>query len=448
MTAPRYALLQKTEVHATLSDFKAFMVSDAGKFAQYQARRNKRVHIYIDGLEPQSKKMLAPDRTAFQEEVAAQLKAVKRSTFRGDVALKLDLVTASKAPPHAHTIAKNLLDLLGNRMTNVDWPRKSLLYADDCQIQALSVMCRHGEDRPSMRIEARSFPAMLDDLELATDAMRATETMQSYYERDREDEWVDTLRELVRDEEKQRRALGDDMYEAYKKMVRWSAQRALLGRSSVDISVLSWLYGLPRGIPTGFDKSMWADLLGKSKLRLQVGELPIATGASSVFKQKVTDEIAAFKQRWDWIIDPLVVAVALEVVVRPNAKTPPGVLHDLDNIVRNYLIPGIVPAFGTVSDQRWTIDFAELRARDPKLADAWGSNPTPPAGTRNGVTRYEVWRLPAVEDEPGFVSVALVADTDATGDIMQQVDECIEQWRDALDDDDRHPWRRWRHRRW
>ena len=30
-------------------------------------------------------------------------------------------------------------------------------------------------------------------------------------------------------------------------------------------------------------------------------------------------EIAAFKQRRDWLIDPLVVAVALEVVIRPPA---------------------------------------------------------------------------------------------------------------------------------
>lgn len=60
---------------------------------------------------------------------------------------------------------------------------------------------------------------------------------------------------------------------------------------------------------------------------------------------------------------------------RPNAKTPPGVLHDLDNIVRDYLIPGIVPAFGTVSDQRWTIDFASC-------ALAIRSSPMPGARTR------------------------------------------------------------------
>jgi hypothetical protein len=425
-----------------LSDFKNFMASDHGKSARYEARRRKRIHLYMDGIEPQSKSMSVSDRVAFQDAVAAHLKSVKRSTFRGDVALKLDLVTAGKTPPHAHTIAKNFLDLLGNRMTDVDWPRKSLLYADDSQIQALSVMCRHGEDLPSIGIEARPFSALVDDLELAAEAVRATETIQSFYESDFDGEWVDTFRELVRDEKKQRLALGGDMYEAYKEMVRSSAQRTLLNRSSVDISVLGWMYGLPRGLPTGIDKSVWTDVIGRSKLRLQVGELPVTTGGSSVFKQKVADEIAAFKQRWDWIIDPLVVAVALEVVVRPNAKTPPGVLHDLDNIVRKYLIPKIVPAFGTVSDHRWTIDFAELRTRNPKLAEAWGPNPTPPAGTRSGVTRYEIWRLPAVEDEPGFVSVALVADMDGKGDIMRQIDKSIAEWRNMIDQDKSKHWRR------
>ncbi len=425
-----------------MSDFKKFMASDAGASARYQARRWRRIHISIDDIEPQSKKMSPADRANFQTAVAEHLTSIKRSTFRGDVALKLDLATAGKSPPHAHTIAKNLLDLLGNRITGVDWPKKSLLYADDSQIQALSVMCRHGEDRPNIRIEARPFAAMLDDLELAGEALRSAETMHSQNEREREDEWVDTYRNLIRDEKARRQALGDEMYEAYRKMVRWSAQRALLSHSGVNIPTLGWMYGLPRGIPTGFDKKMWAGLIGGSKLRLQVGELPIATGGSSAFRQNVADEIANFKKRWDWIISPLVVAVALEVIVRPNPKTPPAVLHDLDNIVRDYLIPDIVPAFGTVSDQRWTIDFAELRARDPKLAEAWGPNPTPPAGTRQGVTRYEVWRLPAVEGEPGFVSVALVADIDAKGDLMQQMDDYIDEWRDALLDDDRPFWRR------
>lgn len=37
--------------------------------------------------------------------------------------------------------------------------------------------------------------------------------------------------------------------------------------------------------------------------------------------------------------------VALEVIVRANPNTPVDILHDLDNIVLDYLIPSIVPAF-------------------------------------------------------------------------------------------------------
>lgn len=306
------------------------------------------------------------------------------------------------------TGCKNLLDLLGQRRPGVDWPRRHLLYKDDRQIHALSVSCRHGEDRPSILVEARPFAAMLDDLELAAEAVRSAEmNLDTYYHEERETEWIDTFRNLVRNEESERRSLGDSLYEAYLKMVRWSAQRALLGRSGVDIPMLSWMYGLPKRLPTGFGKDMWAQLVGESKLRLQVGELPIATGGSDLFKRTVVAEIAAFKQRWDWIISPLLVAVALEVVVRPNSKTPAAVLHDLDNIVRDYLLPGIVPSFGTVSDHRWTIDFDDLRQRDPKLASSWGPHPTPPTGTKWGVTRYEAWRLPAVAGEPGFGSFCI-----------------------------------------
>jgi len=412
-----------------MNRFTDFLNSDVGMLARYRKRKHRRVHIHIDGIEPQSKKMSAGERDKFQAAVAEQLISAKRATFRGDVALKLDLVTTSRNAPQAHTIAKNLLDLLSERRPGVKWPRDHLLYKDDRQIQSLSVSCRHGERYPSIRGEARPFAAMLDDLELAAKAVHVAEmSSDALYREDRDTDWIDTLRDLKQSEADARRRLGDDTYDAYLKMIRWNAQRALLGRSGVTIPVLSWMYGLPRGIPMGLGRDEWAKLVGASKLRLQVGELPIATGGSDVFKQTVMAEIHAFKQRWDWIINPLVVAVALEVVVRPNPATPAAVLHDLDNIVRDYLLPGIVPSFGTVSDHRWTIDFNELERTNPKLAASWVSNPTPPPGTKWGVTRYEVWRLPAVVGEPGFVSVALVADMDARGDLMDQIDENIRTW--------------------
>jgi hypothetical protein len=409
-----------------MSSIKEYMNSDAGALTRYRQRKRRRVDIYIDEVEPQSKKMPGAERDKFQAAVAAALTLANRTEFRGNVALKLDLATTSKNAPQAHTIAKNLLDLLSERRSGVMWPRRHLLYKDDRQIQALFVSCRHGVSNPRIVIEARPFSAMLDDLELAAKAVRVAETSGgAWYDQDRDTEWIETFRDLKRNATDARGRLGDDMYDAYLKLTRWSAQRALLGRSGITIPVLSWMYGLPSSVPTVFSESTWTQLVGASPLRLQFGELPISTGGSEEFKQTITAEINAFKQRWDWLINPLVIAVALEVVVRPNPATPAAVLHDLDNIVRDYLLPAIVPSFGTVSDHRWTIDFNELKARDPKLSALWGPNPTPPSGTKRGVTRYEAWRLPAVEGKPGFVSVALVADMDARGDRLYEVDQSI-----------------------
>jgi len=188
-----------------MSKLEDFIASDAGAIARYEQRQRRRVHINIEDIEPQSKKMPASDRDKFQAAVAEQLTSVKRNTFRGYVALKFDLATTRRNAPQAHTIAKNLQDLLGRRRPGVDWPKRHLLYIDDRQIQALSVSCRHGEDQPGIRIEARPFAAMLDDLELATEAIRSAEmTLDSYYHEERETEWIDTFRNLVRHEERER----------------------------------------------------------------------------------------------------------------------------------------------------------------------------------------------------------------------------------------------------
>ena len=401
------------------------MNSDAGARARYHKRKQRRVHIYIQDIEPQSKKMPEADRDRFQEAVAEYLALVKRSTFTSDVALKINLATTSKSPPQAHTIAKNLLDLLGVRRSDVKWPRRHLLYKDDRQIQALSISCRHGENSPAISIEARPFRAMLDDLELAAEARYSIEmSSDDLYEQDREADWIKTFRDLIDNETNYRRTFGDNAYDAYRKMVRWYAQRALLNSSGVTIPVLNWMYNCP----TGVEKERWASLVSQSKLRLQIGELPITKGSSDVFKRNVLEEISDFKTRWDWLINPLVVSVAVEVMIRPNPATPEAVLHDLDNVVRDYLLPSIVPNFGTVSDHRWTIDFDELQITNPEIAKSWGPNPTPPSGTKSGVTRYEAWRLPAVAGEPGFVSVALIADVDANGDHMDEIDKSIKAW--------------------
>lgn len=410
--------------------FKDFWNSDEGRVARYNGRKRKRMFIWMHNIEPQSKKMSVKERARFQTEVAEQLASTRRSTFSGDIALKLAMATTERNAPQAHTIAKNFLDLLSQRQVGVNWPRRHLLYKDDSQIQGLSVSCRHGQARPEISIEARPFAAMLDDLELAIEATRRFE-MESHaqYDDDRESEWIESFASALRDGTNMRARLGDDTFEAYVKMTRFYAQKALLSRSRVALPVLAWMYGRPKSSGRFLSKETWAQMTTESRLRLQIGSLPLASGGSAAFKASIDVEIAAFKKRWDWIISPLVLPVGLEVIVRLDAKTPPGVLHDLDNIVRDYLIPKIVPSFGTVTDYRWTIDSKVLQG-DPKFAASWG--PMPPAGTKSGVTRYEVWRLPPVKGEPGFVSVAIVGDADVDGDKMEMADRTIEKWSETL----------------
>jgi hypothetical protein len=196
------------------------------------------------------------------------------------------------------------------------------------------------------------------------------------------------------------------------------------------------LFDVPKtGIATPFP-AMWNDMIQTSGLRMHIGELPTRSGEAALFRERVEASVADFKRRWDWLISPLVVPVALQLVVRPSPDTPKGVLHDLDNIVRDYLLPQIVPTFGTVSDHRWLIDFEEIRRKDPRAAAWGGENPTPPKGTRSGVTRYEAWRLPpAKRGDRGFVSAAIVLDDPLTEDVFRQMDRHIDKWAEKLASD-------------
>lgn len=229
------------------------------------------------------------------------------------------------------------------------------------------------------------------------------------------------------------RALSREPETRHRRLERFYAQHAFLsGKSAVSIPVLGWLYGRPVGPFMQPLLDPWPVLISRSGLRIQVGALPARSGDSETFKQGIDAALADFERRWGWLISPLVVPVGLQVIVRPVASAGPQ--HDLDNIVRDYLLPRIVPKFGTVTDHKWTIDFEELKRAAPDVAKRWGDNPLPPKGTKSGVTGYEVWRLPpAATGEPGFVSVSMTAQPDFEGDVMQKIDRVIRRWSERSD---------------
>jgi hypothetical protein len=420
------------------SDISDFLETFEGKLAQYRRRKRRRLLIQLEDNEPQSKRMPEAEKDSFQRKILTALQEAGRADFRGPLALGIELWTTKATAPQAHTIAKNLLDLLGKRRTSVPGSRSQLLYKDDSQVHALAVSCVHGQEHPLISIEARSLRAMLDDLGLAGEALRHIKEgdPSEWHRSDEEWEAVTSFRRLVDNEAHERKRLGDALYEAMFKMERWYAQRALLTRSSLSTAQLAWLFGVPKSRIDNPWPELWDNVVRTAPLRVQVGELPTTPGSSDAFRKRIDAELTAFQRKWGWVITPLIVPVALEVVVRPSLTTPKGVLHDLDNIVRNYLLPKVVPRFGTVSDHRWTIDFDELKRTDLKLAARWGSYSLPPKVTRDGVTRYDVWRLPpAPRGSTGFVSVALVADTDFRGNVFDQIDEQVKRWSETWESD-------------
>jgi hypothetical protein len=400
--------------------------SDAKKLELYRGRKAKRLHLFVSDVEPQSKKMREGDRIKFQDSLLKDMDRRGRQAFKGDIALDLRLATTRHNAPQAHTIAKNLLDLFGSADPSLGGPDRKVLYHDDSQIHALSVSCRHGVDEPTIAVDVRSMSAFRD---LAIAGMSDRDDYMDG--RDRSED-MRTLRDFIEQEASNKVALGDAKYDAMLQFYRWNAQSSALAYASVTTRSLAWLFDVPRrGILNPFPKQ-WDTMFRSAPLRIELGKLPMKPGESTKFKHRVQAEVAAFKVKWDWLISPLVVPVALQVVVRPSPGMPKGVLHDLDNIVRDYLIPHFVPTFGAVSDFRWL--FESMREENPANADRLALDRMPPKGTRAGVTRYEAWRLPAAKKgEKGFVSAAIVLDDIVSGNLFEQIDREIGEWAEKLD---------------
>ena len=199
------------------------------------------------------------------------------------------------------------------------------------------------------------------------------------------------------------------------------------------------LYNVP-GRGFGFDVAQeWEQIFASTPLRISLSELPHLDGESKLWKQEIEAKLREFQARFGLLIDPLLVPVALEVVIKPPPPSRQRGLHDLDNVLRTYLIPRVVEILKPVSRYAFALDSQAMKrgAQEP-FADAHDTQrgarfPKPPASTRFGVTRYEAWRLPpASEGSNGFVSVAIVTALTRHKDVLGQIDDEIEDWRESF----------------
>jgi hypothetical protein len=405
---------------------------------QSRRRSRRRIRFSIDDVEPRAKhSMSESDKDEVQRQLLDRLVGLHRRAFRGPLALRLRLCTTDKAPTQSHNVAKNLLDLFGRARPNLATKRRSLLYADDHQVHALAVTCRHGEAAPLISAVASPLGSLLVDLDLGMRSRRERDNDRPRWEYSGDlGEAVDEVKAVLRDEAEYRRGLGDQAFESLLRYVRQRAQECLLVGSVLRPSDLAMMYNV-----AGYDIDLanwWEQTFASSPFRIRLTELPEVKGASALWKHEIDEKLRAFQAQFGWLIDPLLVPVALEVVIKPPPTSRQNGLHDLDNVLRTYLIPRVVDILKPVSHYSFTLDNEAIRRDAPESLTRGSGRPSrrkPPASTKSGVTRYEAWRLPpAREGSDGFVSVAIVTDMMGNGDVLGQIDEEIEEWRKLLED--------------
>jgi hypothetical protein len=413
-----------------------------GLLAQYRRRRSRRIHFRTQDVEPRAKgSMPNADKDKLQSQLIQCLTSSRRRAFRSAVALRITLATTNKTPTHPHHIAKNLLDLFAVPSKNLPTRRRSLLYGDDSQVHALAVTCHHGKDTSEISVTAHPLEDFLHDLELLAQCESRSPEKECFSNSIREFELAtEAIRDIQDNRDHYLGQFGEPAVEALLRIHRQDAQQHLLYRAALTPLDIAALYNVS-GRAHDFDQaSMWETVFHSSPLRIRLNELPQERGASTIWIKEVEEKLKEFKDNLGWLMDPLMVPVALEVVIKPPPPSRLKNRHDIDNVLRDYLIPGVVRTLKPISHhafmfEKETLERVEIFSKsNPRLAYPHSSFSKPPVSTRRGLSRYEVWQLPSADEgSKGYVSVAIVPDLTGYGDVFGQIDDEVEAWVNSVD---------------
>jgi hypothetical protein len=379
------------------------------------------------------------DRLNLQQQVLEVLETRRRRSYRGPVVLQMRLATTDRTPAHVHTIAKNILDLLGRPLLELTTSRKGLLYFDDVQVHALSVSCEHGAENPEIHIQVQSLEDFRDDLGLALHVLK----QDGYKESDNADleNEFRPFGDLLADWGFLRAQIGDEAFETLLDITRRDAQRRLLGHAKLRPEDLAYFFRASdlsyREHRIMLDElaKRWEDIFRSTPLRILIGELPQIPGSSVGYRAEIDKHIRAFRSRQGRLLAPLRIPVALEVIIKPPPPTRNHALHDLDNVMRTYLVPKVTELLEPPSDIAWTYDRSVIAQHDGDH-DIWLRNRLEklPRSARVGLIRYEAWRIPRAPDDtsPGFVSAAVVSDDFGYEDSISRIARLLDQWAERV----------------
>ena len=409
-----------------------YFASDAGLLAQHRVYRRRRLYLSVYGVEPRRKgRMSAAEEISLQTQILDQMEGLGRLAYRGPLVLDMSVDTTERNPPQAHSIAKNLLDLFSTPRSELGVSRK-LIYGDDVQIEGLSFWCSHGQEKPRISIAATPLADFRADLAIAVTAERKLRRDDRSFDPAELHEALDYLKWLLDEEQLYRGRAGDRGYASVLEYARFDAQQRLLGGTATRLLDLAAMYQVvPRSphLAAAWEQMnrRLVDFFQRHRLRILLQELPSKPGTSKQYIADVNAQIGRFYQTWRWVLKPLQIPLALQVITRPSPspdKVPPK--NDLDNVVRNYVIPTIIETFAPPSDFAWARDLSGMSEKDA----AWWTERRKGIPAQPQVRRYEAWRLP-VDGTRGFVSVSLVPDIGDLHGPLMRIDEAIESWQEA-----------------
>jgi hypothetical protein len=415
-----------------------YWTTPKSEYLRYESRKRRRVRLLLSDMPAVSKKQSRREvPEAFRSAIGNELAILGRRSFKSAIFLSLELETSGGQPASIQTLAKNYLDLLGRATHFTDKSNADrLLYGDDSQVHILSVSCRHGVENPMFSLEAGRLSDFIADLKY----IEKLETEHPELdERDMAAEYhYDDALQHLRDAEKMSSEVLATSYGRATKILaethsRRIVQEYLLNAGQLRLRELAQLYAPDADNPNphpllGELRQRRESWITQSPFRISLPALP-SVGESKEFRKAVRDQMKSFRDMLAHLMQPLMMQVGLQVIVRPRHGANKGELFDLDNLVRTYLIPQLLDQFSPPSDFLHTVDLNNEAGDLPYLADMRQRRDALPKGVRIGVVRYEVFRLPpaTAKSPDGYVAANLVDCTYGGQSIFGKIDNMVKK---------------------
>ncbi len=409
-----------------------------------RSRRHRRLHLDL-AIEPQSKSAMSrAEKIALQDQVAQRMRQLRRRRFRGRVAAEIRLAATAPTPPHLYAATKNILDLFGTPLDS-RLRRQGLVYMDDAQVRALSVIYDVSAESPGISATFAPLSDFVLDLGLASDIEigilpGAEDRHDGFGDRRADHDAIEQFSRLRADP----LPLPPDTMKRLLMDAQREAQAATLAPSRLRAHELHSLYAaaatqsqqpdLPRPkklleLAKASHHAMLNRWFVESPIRVHLPRPPMRTGERASFRREVEGALERFERPLGGLFQPFLTPIALEVVYKPPLGTGAS-RGDLDNLMRIVL--------GCFTRRfRPPASLSKALALPPYDAAVAGRGSRSllrlsPKSIEYSVARMDVFEV-AMDDTPGFFIMGVAADFPVGGSVWSQADDRIREWEERFD---------------